>query len=291
MGRLEGKVAVITGGASGIGLATALRFLREGAAVVIADLNVAAGESALESARSAGCEHVRFVETDVAREPDVERMVAVALAEFSRLDCVFNNAGIGGAFGSLMHTRVEDWDSTFETLARGVFLGIKHGARAISKSAGEGSIINTSSVAALSGGDAPIAYASAKAAVVSMTRTAAVELAEQRIRVNCICPGAIHTPLMERALPDNPREALAKLQPWPEAGRPEDVAGAALFLAGSDSAFVTGATLVVDGGLSAAGPQLRRHLSPQGRRQANDEESIGVNRGSAREPILRGTES
>ena len=285
MGILEGKVAVITGGGSGIGRATVTRFLAEGASVVIGDLNETAGEETAETARDAGHERVRFVKTDVAQELDVERMIDLALTEFSRLDCVFNNTGVGGAFGPTTHTLVEDWDYTFGVLARGVFLGIKHGARAIAASATEGSIINTASIAAFSGGDAPIAYSSAKAAVVNMTRAAAVELAEKRIRVNCLCPGGILTPLIELALPTNAQKTLEDLQPWPEAGRPEDVAAAALFLAGDDCRFMTGATRVVDGGLSAAGARLRQRLSPLA--GGADDSKSGVDRGSGLEPILR----
>ncbi len=262
-GRLEGKVAVITGGASGMGRATALRFLDEGASVVIADLNEKSGAEAVELAASAGHEkRFRFVRTDVAEEPDVERMVALADAEFGRLDCVFNNAGIGGAFGPVTELDVEDWDATFAVLVRAVFLGIKHGARSMRERGIEGSIINTASVAGLSGGDGPLAYSAAKAAVINLTRAAAVELAAQRIRVNAICPGAILTPLVHRGGdPEALRERLATLQPWPEAGAGEHIAGAALFLASDDARFVTGEHLVVDGGLTAAGSNLARRFA------------------------------
>jgi NAD(P)-dependent dehydrogenase (short-subunit alcohol dehydrogenase family) len=170
-------------------------------------------------------------------------------------------------------------------LVRGVFLGVKHGARAMVEHGGGGSIINTASVAGLSGGDAPIAYSSAKAAVINLTRAAAVELAAHRIRVNCICPGVICTPLLEQGKASGvPAE---RLQPWPEGGRGDDVAGAALYLASDDSRFVTGAALVVDGGLTAAGPCLDarlRGLAPFEPRPAG---SAGVDRGSAAPRAVR----
>jgi NAD(P)-dependent dehydrogenase (short-subunit alcohol dehydrogenase family) len=205
----------------------------------------------------------------VAREEDVAAMVALAVTAFGRLDCVVNNAGLAGPHGSVMETAAEDWDQAYAVLARGVFLGIKHGARAMRDARTEGAIINVASVAALSGGDAPIAYSSAKAAVVNMTMGAAVELARHRIRVNCVCPGAIRTPLLEQGLPPDPDEFLAAFQPWPSGGRPDDIAGAILFLASDDARFVTGTTMVVDGGLCAAGPQVSLRLNAW-RRTAGD---------------------
>ena len=218
-----------------------------------------------------------FARTDVAAEDDVEAMVAAAVDAFGAIDVVFNNAGVGGAFGPITHLEVEDWDYTFAVLTRGVFLGIKHGARAMQAAGGGGSIINTASVAGLSGSAGPLAYSAAKAAVVNLTRAAAVELAPDRIRVNCICPGGIQTPLaLGRRDPEAAARAMAAMQPWPEAGRPEDIAGAALFLASDDSAFVTGEALVVDGGLVAAGPRLAYQPRP-GQGAAVP---VGVNRGT-----------
>lgn len=261
-GRLQGKVAAITGGASGIGRAAALRFLGEGARVVVADLNEASGAETLELAAKAGHrERMRFVPTDVAREADVAALVERTVAEFGRVDCMFNNAGVVGAFGRITELEVEDWDATIAVLLRGVFLGIKHGARAMREGGVEGAIINTASVAGLSGGEGPAAYSAAKAAVVNLTRAAAVELAEHRIRVNALCPGAILTPLVNRGDPAAVRERLAASQPWPEAGLAEHVAGAALFLASEDARFVTGEALVVDGGLVAAGADFVRRFA------------------------------
>lgn len=257
--RLDGSVALITGGANGIGRATALRFLDEGARVIVADLNESTAQETLELAARVGHqERVRFIRTDVAQEAEVERAIELALSAFGRLDCMFNNAGFGGAFGPITHVSVEDWDATFAVLVRGVFLGIKHGARVMRRQGSGGSIINTASVAGLSGGDGPQAYSAAKAAVINLTRAAAIELAPDRIRVNAICPGGINTPLLHRGSPEAMQQMLERLQPWPEAGQPEHVAGAALFLASEDARFVTGAHLVVDGGLTALGGNVNR---------------------------------
>ena len=169
---------------------------------------------------------------------------------------VFNNAGVGGAFGPLTDIDVADWDRTFAVLVRSVFLGIKHAARAMIDQGRGGSIINTASVAGLVGGGGPLAYSAAKAAVVNLTFNAAVELAPHRIRVNAICPGLIHTPLALGRRPRTVREQMPTFQPWPDAGEPEDIAGLALYLAGPDSSFLTGEAIRCDGGLLAAGPRL-----------------------------------
>jgi NAD(P)-dependent dehydrogenase (short-subunit alcohol dehydrogenase family) len=282
--RLSGKVAVITGGASGMGRATALRFLAEGASVVVADLNDANGKEFIESASQSGfASRVRFVRTDVAEEADVAHMIEVATTDFGKLDVLFNNAGVGGAFGPITSLEVEDWDYTFAVLVRGVFLGIKHGARAMKRQGSGGSIINTASVAGLSGGSGPLCYSAAKAAVVNLTRAAATELAADRIRVNAICPGGILTPLVHRGNPDVVKPRLATLQPWPEAGEGEHIAGAALFLASEDSRFVTGEPLVVDGGLTAAGPNLLSRMRQEGSGSPFAGMS-GVDRGTTGQP-------
>jgi NAD(P)-dependent dehydrogenase (short-subunit alcohol dehydrogenase family) len=286
-GRLDGKVAVITGGASGMGRATVLRFLDEGARVVVADLNETTGAETVELARARDAgDRVCFVRTDVSQEEQVEAMIARAVSEYGRLDCVFNNAGIGGAIGSTLETEVEDWDFTFAVLVRGVFLGIKHGARAMVEHGRGGSIINTASVAGLSGGAGPVAYSAAKAAVINLSRATAVELAERRIRVNAICPGGILTPLLHRGNEEPMKQRLEGFQPWPAVGQGEHIAGAALFLASEDSEFVTGEALVVDGGLVAMGPNL-----PGRARQENQAAAfgfVGVDKGTTGEaPVVR----
>ena len=275
--RLDGKVALITGGASGMGLATVRRFLDEGARVVIADLNQASGDAAMADLAD---DRVRFVRTDVAEEADVERAVATATADFGQLDVVFNNAGVGGAFGAVTELDVEDWDYTFHVLVRGVFLGIKHGARQMIEQGWGGSIVNTASIAGLSGGAGPLCYSAAKAAVINLTRSAAIELAPHRIRVNTINPGAILTPLMHGGRPDEVSERLQRLVPWPDGvGDPDHIATTALFLASDDSTYVTGESITVDGGLTANGPGLFRSGGPG----ATPAGFVGANKGSTGE--------
>ncbi|MDA1075370.1 MAG: SDR family oxidoreductase [Proteobacteria bacterium] len=282
--RLKDKVAVITGGASGMGKATVHRFLAEGAKVVIADYNEATGAATLKEAAAAGYEaNARFIRVDVAKEADVQAMIDCAVKEFGKLDILFNNAGVGGAIGPLTETSIEDWDYTFDVLAKGVFLGIKHGAKVMLAQGHGGSIINTASIAGLSGDGGPLVYSAAKAAVISLSQTAAVELAPHRIRVNAICPGFIATPLAEGRNPDSTRAAFAKSQPWPEHGSGDHIAGAALFLASDDSTFVTGEHLVVDGGLTAAGPELSKKFA---RGSARNASVSGITRGSTGEPPL-----
>lgn len=276
--RLAGKVAVITGGASGMGLASVMRFLAEGAQVVIADYNGETGEAALKDATTAGFgEAVSFIRTDVAQEEDVVAMLERAVELFGHLDIVFNNAGVGGAIGPLTETTVEDWDYTFDVLAKGVFLGIKHAARILRKQGTGGSIINTASIAGLSGDGGPLVYSAAKAAVINLTMSAAVELGPDLIRVNAICPGYIATPLAEGGDPEGTRVRFAKAQPWPEFGQGDHIAGAALFFASDDSRFVTGEKLVVDGGLTASGPQISKTFP---RTTARNAKVSGVTKGS-----------
>lgn len=259
--RLAGRVAVITGGGSGIGRATVLRFLQEGASVVVADYNVQTGEETVELACQAGFEEeIRFVRSDVSREEDVVRAVQSAVESFGRLDCMFNNAGVVGAFGPVTHLAVEDWDYTFAVLVRAVFLGIKHAARVMKRQGHGGTVVNTASIAGLSGGDGPHAYSAAKAAVINLSRSAAIELAPDRIRVNAICPGGILTPLLHRGQPESVTSFLQKFQPWPDIGQPEDIAALVAFLASDDARFITGATLVADGGATAGGSNVVRHL-------------------------------
>ncbi|MFT3852071.1 MAG: SDR family oxidoreductase [Ilumatobacteraceae bacterium] len=259
-GRLDGKVAVITGGASGIGKATVLRFLDEGALVVAGDLN-AAGLAALTD-EVADHDRLRTEVVDVSDEAQVTTLVAAAVDGFGRLDVIFNNAGIGGAFGPLTETDVEHWDRTFAVLTRSVFLGMKHAARAMIAQGDGGSIVNTASVAGRGGGGGPLAYSGAKAAVINITQNAAVELAPHRIRVNAICPGFIRTPLAVRNDDERIVAGVVAGQPWPSVGEAGDIAAACLFLASDDAGFVTGEALTVDGGLLAAGPDLVGKVDP-----------------------------
>ncbi len=265
--RLEGRVAVITGGASGIGAETVRLFAREGARVVAGDIQDELGE---KLAAELG-ESVRYVHADVTREADVRALVESATEEFGRLDCLFNNAGAGGARGELHEISVEDFDATVALLLRSVFLGIKH-AIPIMKEQGSGSIINTASVAGVQAGFGPHVYSACKAAVIHVSRTTALDLGEAGIRVNAICPGGILTPLLVNAaaeiLPDpsaarEVMEAGLKVaQPIKRAGLPEDIARTALWLASDESSFVTGQAIVVDGGLTSGRKALRGPASP-----------------------------
>lgn len=251
MGQLEGKVAIITGAASGMGKEAAALFAREGANVVLADLNAEGGEdaAALAGKQGAAC---LFQRTDVTVESDVEALVARARAEFGRLDILFNNAGVGGAVGALENISGADWDRTQAVLLRGAFYGIKHAVASL-RAAGGGAIVSTTSVAGFYAYPTLHAYGAAKAGLIQLTRSAAIQYAHDFIRVNCISPGNIVTPMIggvqgldNRAV----EEKFAGTQPIPRAGQPRDIAHAALFLASDASAFITGHNLVVDGGMT-----------------------------------------
>ncbi len=273
MGRLDGKVAVITGAASGIGRGTAIRFAGEGAAVVIADLNQDGGEAAVRDCKENGGRAV-FQKADVSSEAEIKTLIARAIKEFGRLDIIYNNAGIGGAVGPLEQISVEDWDKSFAVLMRSVFLGMKHAVPELRK-AGGGSIISTASVAGIRGFNGLHAYCGAKAGVVNLTRSAALEFAKDKIRVNCICPGGINTPILHRNQPgvkEAMEQWMAHGQPIQRAGHPEDIANMALFLASDDSNWVTGQAMVVDGGLTIGSgffqtpdaPRQQTAIPPQG---------------------------
>ena len=259
-GRLDGKVAIITGGASGIGRASTLRFLAEGANVVIGDMNEASIAETTALARERGpADRVASLRVDVSVERDVASLVDLAVERFGGLDCMFNNAGVGGAFGPIGETLVEEWDFTFAVLVRGVFLGIKHASNRMTTQGRGGSIINTASVAGLAGGAGSHAYSAAKAAVANLSRAVSVELAHHRIRVNAIAPGMIKTPLAIGRSEAAWDRLVAEKQPWPEAGVPEHIADVALFLAAEDSRFVTGQVIAVDGAQSLYHPlQMKR---------------------------------
>lgn len=254
-GRLDGKVALITGGASGIGLGTTELFVAEGAQVVVADLQDEKG--AMLEQRFKGA--VRYAHCDVTSEADIVAATALADSEFGGLDVLFNNAGIAGLPGGVAEVEVEGWDRIFAILVRGPAVGMKH-ALPLMQARGGGSIINTASIAGLQAGWGPLAYSAAKAAVVHMSKVAAAQLAKDKVRVNAICPGLIATSIFGNAvgLPRDQADQLAAMvaqnaptvQPIPKAGLPEDIAEAALYLASDGSRFVTGTHIVVDGGIT-----------------------------------------
>ncbi len=254
MGSLEGKIAVVTGGGSGIGAATVDHFVAEGARVVVADIDVAGGE---EVASRHG-EAAMFVPTDVSISDQVARAVDTAVETWGGLDCIFNNAGHPGAAGGVTEVDPDAWDDTMAVLLKGVMLGIRHSVPHM-RNRGGGSIINTASVAGLRVGYGPMTYSVAKAAVIHLTRMAAAELAGDGIRVNAICPGGINTPIFTRfeGMTDELRplveqfmaQNMPNMQPIRRAGEPSDIAAAAVYLAGDGASFVTGHHLVVDGGL------------------------------------------
>src|SRR5579885_142541 len=258
MGRLDNKVAVITGAASGMGRASAMRFAAEGAAVVVADLNAQGAEGVVAEIAAHGGRAV-FQRTDVTSENNIKALIDRADREFGRLDITFNNAGLGGATGKLEEVTVEDWDKTFHVLTRAVFLGIKHSVGPMRKNGG-GSIISTSSMGGIRPAAGLTAYCAAKAAVVNLTMAAAIEYGHDHIRVNCICPGGILTPLVYRGQPGGEEAAaknMARAQPIPRAGLPEDIANMALFLASDESEWITGTAMMVDGGMNTGNARIR----------------------------------
>ena len=254
-GRLDGKVAIVTGGTSGIGARTVEVFVAEGARVAIAGRTVEKGEHLAAALGDAAL----FVETDVAKEADIEALVAATVEHFGRLDCLFNNAGIPGPNEPIAYLSWEGYVKTMNVNVGGVLMGMKHAAR-VMKRQGSGSIINNASVAGLRTGYGDHLYSATKAAVIHVTRTAAMELGERGIRVNSISPGAILTPVFGKALGLSTGDADATVdrldalfqsrQPIPRSGLPEDIAHAALFLASDEAGFVNGHNLTVDGGLT-----------------------------------------
>ena len=264
-GRLDGMVAVITGAASGIGAGTARRFVDEGASVVLADIQQEIGESlAAELGDSAA-----FALTDVTSEDDVAAAVGMAVARWGQLDVMFNNAGILGAVGSIADTSVEDWERTISVLLTGAFLGSKHAARVMIPK-GSGSIINTSSIAGITGGLGPHAYSTAKRGVIGLTQTVASEMAAHGIRVNAIAPGNTVSAMTADVMTgdhSNLEQAAAVIQsksPLGIAGEAGDIAGAAVYLASDEARYITGHTLVIDGGQINAGTVAKFHVAEPG---------------------------
>ena len=275
MGRVEGKVAVITGGTSGIGLRTAERFVEEGASVVIAARRVEEGEAIQKRLGK----DTLFVKTDVIQEEDIVNLVEATVERFGRIDSFFCNAGAGGVLQKISDIDVEVFDRSVDILLRSVFFSYKHVTKQMSLNGG-GSIIANASVAATLGGFSSHFYSAMKAAVVSLSRSVAIEVAEDYIRVNTISPGGIATGIFgkSRGMSDAEADAVAvrvgkvfaDRQPIPRAGTPEDIANAVLFLCSDEGSFITAQDLIIDGGatsgrwgetLQKANADIRRAIS------------------------------
>ena len=252
--RLKNKIAVITGVGTGQGRAASMLFANEGAKIAGCDWNAEAGEETARMVKAAGGE-MAFVKADVSSSRDCENVIRTALSKYGRIDVLYNNAGVGFssplAMGDILSTPEEDWDRVLAINLKSMFLMCKLAIPEMIK-AGGGSIVNTASIAGLIGSEAAHAYTASKGGMIALNRALAVEFGPKNIRVNCICPGAIDTPMIAPVV-----EPLRKsgqqfmLSPIRRLGTPEDIAYCALYLASDESGFVTGATFVVDGGFIA----------------------------------------
>jgi len=252
--RLKNKVAIITGAGSGQGRAAALIFSREGAKIAVSDWKPELGNETVTLVKQAGGEAI-FIRTDVSESADVQNLVRTTVSTYGRIDVLYNNAGVGFSsslsMADVINTPEADWDRVIAINLRSMYLTAKYGIPEMIK-AGGGSIINTASIAALIGSEAAHAYTAAKGGMVALSRALAVEFGPKNIRVNCICPGAIDTPMIAPVI-DPLKKAGQPFMASPirRLGMPEDIANCALYLASDESSFVTGATLVVDGGYVA----------------------------------------
>lgn len=248
MGKLDGKVAIVTGGGSGIGRASAHLFAREGARLVVVDIDGARATAVAEEIVAAGGQAMATT-ADVSQPEHAEAMVRAAVDAYGRLDVLFNNAGIDGEPGLLADSSIENWRRVLAVNLTGVYLGMKFGIAAMLRTGG-GSVINTASVAGLVGFPAVAAYCASKGGVIQLTKSAALDYARQGIRVNAICPGVIETPMVQKVAETAPAmiEMVKEQTPAGRMGAPEEVASMAAFLASDDSAFCTGAVFIIDGG-------------------------------------------
>lgn len=251
---LKGKVAIITGGTSGIGRATAVLFAKQGAKVVVAGRREAEGRETIELMRAAGGQG-EFVQTDVSKANDVKAMVDKAVEKFGGIDIAFNNAGIEGKWTPIVDQSEEDWERTIDINLKGVWLCLKHEIQQMLKQGRGGTIVNMSSVAGQMGAATAAPYCASKHGVIGLTRTAALECAQQNIRVNAVSPAVIETPMGERLFgaPDVKKYAL-NMHPIGRFGTPEEIAEAVLWLSSDKSSFMTGHTIVLDGGLLVGPP-------------------------------------
>jgi len=253
---LQGKVAIITGGTSGIGRDTAVLFAEAGAKVVVAGRREAEGNETVDLIRKAGGVGL-FVQTDVSKARDIEALVRRSVEKFGRVDTAFNNAGIEGNWRPIVEQSEEEWDHVININLKGVWLCVKHEIQQMLKQGGGGTIVNMSSVAGLMGAPAAAPYCASKHGVIGLTRTAALEDAKQKIRVNAVCPAVIETPMEQRLFgePEAHKYALS-MHPIGRLGTPREIAEAVLWLCSEKSSFMTGHYIVLDGGfLVGANPQ------------------------------------
>ena len=250
-GQLEGKVSLITGGGSGIGKASALAFAREGSKVVVAAVNVEGGEQTVRLIQDTGGE-ATFVRADVSNSGDVSDMVSHAVQTYNRLDCAFNNAGISGGRGRIHEYTEDDWSRVLNINLTGVWLCMKYEIIQMLKQGG-GAIVNTASVMGLVGGSRSPAYGATKHGVVGLTKTGAVDYAQEAIRINAVCPGYIRTPMIEQGILSDPvaEERVVSRHPMHRLGTPEEIAEAVVWLCSDAASFVTGHAMTVDGGYVA----------------------------------------
>ena len=253
---LQGKVAIITGGTSGIGRDTAVLFAEAGAKVVVAGRREAEGNETVELIRQAGGVGL-FVQTDVSKARDIEALVRRSVEKFGRVDTAFNNAGIEGNWRPIVDQSEEEWDHVININLKGVWLCVKHEIQQMLKQGGGGTIVNMSSVAGLMGAPAAAPYCASKHGVIGLTRTAALEYAKEKIRVNAVCPAVIESPMEQRLFgePEAHKYALS-MHPIGRLGTPREIAEAVLWLCSEKSSFMTGHYIVLDGGfLVGANPQ------------------------------------